>query len=231
MRLDQYLSNGTELSRKEAKKVVSAGRVKVDGETCRQANRQVEAKQSVQFDGNPVNPPGDIYLMMHKPAGVLSATTDSSQPTALDLLPRGLASQVHIAGRLDKDTTGLLLLTSDGQWSHAVTSPRRECRKSYRVWLAEAISEQACRALEKGVMLNGETTETRPAEVRVHNNQLIDLTISEGRYHQVKRMLAAVGNRVAALHRFRIGSIELDDKLAPGEFRTLTSQEVRSVTE
>jgi 16S rRNA pseudouridine516 synthase len=221
MRLDQYLANAaTELSRKEAKKVVSAGRVMVNEETCRQANRQVEAKQSVHLDGKPVTIPGDIYLMMHKPAGVLSATTDSRQPTALDLLPRNLASRVHMAGRLDKDTTGLLLLTSDGQWSHAVTSPRRECRKSYRVWLAEAIPDEACRALEKGVMLNGETTATRPAEVRVHSDKVIDLTISEGRYH-----------RVEALHRFRIGSIELDDNLAPGEFRALTPQEIRSVTE
>jgi len=231
MRLDQYLANATELSRKEAKKVVSAGRVKVNGETCRQANRRVEAEQSVHLDGTPVTLPGDIYLMMHKPAGVLSATTDSSQPTALDLLPGNLASRVHMAGRLDKDTTGLLLLTSDGQWSHAVTSPRRECRKSYRVWLAEAIPDEARRALEKGVMLNGESTASRPAEVRVHSDKVIDLTISEGRYHQVKRMLAAVGNRVEALHRFRIGSIELDDNLAPGELRALTPQEIRSVTE
>jgi len=231
MRLDQYLANATELSRKEAKKVVSAGRVKVNGETCRQANRRVEAEQSVHLDGTPVTLPSDIYLMMHKPSGVLSATTDSSQPTALDLLPGNLASRVHMAGRLDKDTTGLLLLTSDGQWSHAVTSPRRECRKSYRVWLAEAIPDEARRALEKGVMLNGETTATRPAEVRVHSDKVIDLTISEGRYHQVKRMLAAVGNRVEALHRFRIGSIELDDALAPGEFRALTAQEIQSVTE
>lgn len=104
--------------------VSAGGRVKVNGETCRQANRQVKAEQSVHLDGKSVTLPGDIYLMMYKPAGVLSATTDSSQPTALDLLPpRGLASRVHIAGRLDKDTTGLLLLTSDGQWSHAVTSP------------------------------------------------------------------------------------------------------------
>lgn len=134
-------------------------------------------------------------------------------------------------GRLDKDTTGLLLLTSDGQWSHSVTSPRRECRKSYRVWLAEAIPDEACRALEKGVMLNGDNTMTRPAEVQVHDDKIIDLTISEGRYHQIKRMLAAVGNRVEALHRFRIGNIKLDEALAPGEFRALTPQEIRSVTD
>ncbi|MGC8120412.1 pseudouridine synthase [Marinobacter sp. VGCF2001] len=230
MRLDQYLASATALSRKDAKKAVSTGRVTVEGDICRQANRQVEATQAIYLDGHAIALPGDVYLMMHKPAGVLSATRDSSQPTALDLLPGELAGQVHIAGRLDKDTTGLLLLTSDGQWSHTVTSPRRECRKSYRVWLAEAIPEEACRALEQGVMLNGESTATRPAEVHVQSSQVIDLTIREGRYHQVKRMLAAVGNRVERLHRFRIGPIVLDDSLAPGSFRALTSEEIHSIS-
>lgn len=230
MRLDQFLANGTSLSRKEAKKAITSGRVQVDKAICKQANLQLAPTQSVHFDGQPVALPGELYLMMHKPAGILSATTDSSQPTAVDLLPAELAGRVHIAGRLDKDTTGLLLLTSDGQWSHSVTSPRRQCRKCYRVTLAEAISEGAIEALETGVSLHGEDMPTRPADVRVMGEREIALTISEGRYHQVKRMLAAVGNHVVALHRHSIGGIELDSNLAPGGFRPLTPEERLSVS-
>lgn len=229
MRLDQYLANGTGLSRKDAKRAITGKRVQVNGQLCRSTSANINTGDSVLLDGEPVTLPGELYLMLHKPAGVISATTDSNQPTALDLLPPELARQVHIAGRLDKDTTGLLLITSDGQWSHRVTSPRRDCPKTYRVQLAEPLTAEARQALEQGIQLNGEDTATRPAQVLVCSEQEIELTISEGRYHQVKRMLAAVGNHVTALHRQRIGAIELDAGLAPGQFRELTRSEIDSV--
>lgn len=229
MRLDQYLASGTGLSRKDAKRAITGKRVQVNGQLCRSTSANINTGDSVLLDGEPVTLPGELYLMLHKPAGVISATTDSSQPTALDLLPPELARQVHIAGRLDKDTTGLLLLTSDGQWSHRVTSPRRDCPKTYRVQLAEPLTAEARQALEQGIQLNGEDTATRPAQVVACSEQKIELTISEGRYHQVKRMLAAVGNHVTALHRQRIGAIELDTGLAPGQFRELTRSEIDSV--
>ena len=229
MRLDQYLANGTGLSRKDAKRTITGKRVQVNGQLCRSTSANINTGDSVLLDGEPVTLPGELYLMLHKPAGVISATTDSSQPTALDLLPPELARQLHIAGRLDKDTTGLLLLTSDGQWSHRVTSPRRDCPKTYRVQLAEPLTAEARQALEQGIQLNGEDTATRPAQVLACSEQEIELTISEGRYHQVKRMLAAVGNHVTALHRQRIGAIELDAGLAPGQFRELTRSEIDSV--
>ncbi|KRW81094.1 pseudouridine synthase [Marinobacter sp. P4B1] len=229
MRLDQYLANGTGLSRKDAKRAITGKRVQVNGQLCRSTSANINTGDSVLLDGEPVTLPGELYLMLHKPAGVISATTDSSQPTALDLLPPELARQVHIAGRLDKDTTGLLLLTSDGQWSHRVTSPRRDCPKTYRVQLAEPLTAEARQALEQGIQLNGEDTATRPAQVVACSEQEIELTISEGRYHQVKRMLAAVGNHVTTLHRQRIGAIELDAGLAPGQFRELTRSEIDSV--
>jgi len=231
MRLDQYLANGTGtgLSRKDAKRAITGKRVQVNGQLCRSTSANINTGDSVLLDGEPVTLPGELYLMLHKPAGVISATTDSNQPTALDLLPPELARQVHIAGRLDKDTTGLLLITSDGQWSHRVTSPRRDCPKTYRVQLAEPLTAEARQALEQGIQLNGEDTATRPAQVLACSEQEIELTISEGRYHQVKRMLAAVGNHVTALHRQRIGAIELDAGLAPGQFRELTRSEIDSV--
>lgn len=229
MRLDQYLANSTGLSRKEAKKIISTGRVRVGDQPCKSASTQVTETTPVELDGNALSLPGEIYLMMNKPAGVISATTDSNQPTAVDLLPAELARQVHIAGRLDKDTTGLLLLTSVGQWSHRITSPRHDCPKTYRVHLAEPLSSCACHELEQGVILKDEDKATLPAKVLIRSDREIELTISEGRYHQVKRMLAAVGNHVEQLHRLRIGAISLDPELAAGQYRKLTDEEVRSV--
>lgn len=229
MRLDQFIASATQLSRKEARQAIRAGRVMVDQQTCRNPACHVDREARVIMDNEPLVLPGHRYLMLNKPAGVLSATRDSNQPTALDLLPAGLGGNLHIAGRLDADTTGLLLLTSDGQWSHRVTSPKARCPKTYRVSLAEAITREAIQALERGVYLNHEARPTRPARVEWQHERLIDLTISEGRYHQIKRMLAAVGNRVVALHRHRIGEIRLDPALAPGEFRELTAEEKASL--
>lgn len=229
MRLDHFLASSTGLSRKDAKRAITGKRVQVNGQLCRSTSAGINTRDQVLLDGEPVSLPGDLYLMMHKPAGVVSATSDSNQPTALDLLPPELARQLHIAGRLDKDTTGLLLLTSDGQWSHRVTSPRRDCPKTYRVQLAEPLSAEAAQALEQGIQLKGEDSPTRPAKVTRCSEREIELTISEGRYHQVKRMLAAVGNHVTALHRQRIGTIELDAELSPGQFRELTRSEVDSL--
>lgn len=226
MRLDYFIATATTLSRRDAKKAISAGLVKVDDQTCRKAATPVVRESEITFEGQPLSLPGERYLMLHKPRGVISATTDSQQPTALDLLPAGIRYGLHIAGRLDADTTGLLLLTTDGQWSHRITSPRVNCPKTYRVTLREAIDETAIAKLEQGVLLRNESRPTAPARVHRLEDRLIDLTISEGRYHQVRRMLAAVGNHVDSLHRWRIGDIVLDPALAPGQYRELNADEV-----
>lgn len=230
VRLDQFIATSTELSRKDAKRAIGSGRVQVDGTPCTSANTKVSPSARVLLDGQPCELPIERYLMLYKPAGVVSATEDSEHPTALDLLPASLAQRLHIAGRLDLDTTGLLLLTTDGQWSHRLTSPRVQCPKTYRVTLAEPIAAESIQQLEQGVMLRNDPTPTRSASVQVLEECLIEVTISEGRYHQVKRMLAAVGNHVEALHRRRIGGIELDPGLKPGEFRDLTPGEIASVS-
>lgn len=227
-RLDQFIATSTELSRKEAKRAISAGRVRLDDEPCKSANAKISATVEVTLDGQVCTLPGERYLMLNKPVGVVSATQDSDHPTALDLLPGDIAHTLHIAGRLDIDTTGLLLLTTDGQWSHRLTSPRVECPKTYRVSLSDPLTPEAARRLEQGLLLRNDPSPTRPAQVRMVEDKVIELTISEGRYHQIKRMLAAVGNHVEALHRSRIGSIALDPTLGPGEFRELTAEEVAS---
>lgn len=229
MRLDYFVANATTLSRRDAKKAINTGRVRAGGQVCRKAATNIDAVTQVSLDDQPLSLPGERYLMLHKPGGVISATTDSQQPTALDLLPADIGHGLHIAGRLDADTTGLLLLTTDGQWSHRITSPKVECPKTYRVTVAEPVDDLAITQLQQGVLLHGEARPTRPADVHLLNAREIDLTLSEGRYHQVKRMLAAVGNHVTELHRWRIGTLVLDDSLAPGQYRELTAEEVANV--
>lgn len=229
MRLDYYVANATGLSRKEAKREIGAGRVTVDGEPCRRGNQHLRADQQVAWQGRSLSLPGERYLMLNKPAGIVSATEDRDHQTVTSLVPPELRAGLHPVGRLDRDTTGLLLLTSDGQWSHRITSPRTGCPKTYRVTLAEPLPAEALARLEAGVLLRDEDRPTAPARVLVQSERVIDLVITEGRYHQVKRMLAAVGNHVIALHRTRVGGIELDPELAPGQWRPLTQAEIDSV--
>lgn len=229
MRLDFFISNSTGLSRKDAKRAIGKGQVELNHQLCRDPSTKVSETDAIILNGEPVSLRGELYLMLNKPEGVVSATTDSQHPTALDLIPANMRRALHIAGRLDLDTTGLLLLTTDGQWSHKVTSPKSRCDKTYRVELDQAIDEDAIKALKTGVILKDDTTPTRPAGVQVISDREIELTISEGRYHQVKRMLAAVGNHVVRLHRLKVGAVELDQALAPGDYRELTQEEVLSL--
>lgn len=228
-RLDRFLSEFSSLSRSEAQRAVRNGRVTVDAVVVRDPSLHLGPGQAVAVDGAPVAARGPRYFMLHKPAGYVSVTTDSEHPTVLDLFAAGERHGLHVAGRLDRDATGLLLLTDDGAWSHRVTAPRRGCGKVYRAALAEPLPAAAAMRLRDGVLLDGEETPTAPAQVELLGPCEILLTIGEGRYHQVKRMLAAVGNRVVGLHRERVGGIGLDPALAPGEYRALTAEEVRSV--
>jgi 16S rRNA pseudouridine516 synthase len=226
MRLDQFIALSAALTRKDARLAVKAGRVQINDASCKSVSTQINPVANVTLDGQPLTLPGERYLMLNKPAGVVSATRDSDHPTALDLLPSDISQGLHIAGRLDADTTGLLLLTSDGRWSHRITSPRVKCPKTYRVSLADPFSDLAARELEQGVLLRNDPVPTKPARVKQIEPCMIELTIFEGRYHQVKRMLAATGNHVKALHRIRIGNIMLDPALHEGHYRPLTTEEI-----
>ncbi|MDE8602540.1 pseudouridine synthase [Marinomonas sp. RSW2] len=226
MRLDFYLSHVTELARKAAKIAASKGRVTVNGEVVKKANYTVQDGDKICLDDTLLAWPSEGYYLLHKPAGYVCANQDPEHPTVLDLLPSHLGQALNIVGRLDKDTTGLLLLTTDGQWLHRITSPRNACNKRYRMMLAERISDEDLKQLEAGVMLNGEPQPTLPAVAERISDCDIYLTIQEGKYHQVKRMLAAVGNKVEELHRDQIGPLSLDVDLQAGEFRALTAEEV-----
>ncbi len=234
MRLDKYLSNATDYSRSQVKKLVREGRVTVNGEPASDAARATSAADSVALDEVLIAPPGKRYIMFNKPAGVVSATKDSEHPTAIDYLDEPRAEQLQIAGRLDIDATGLLLITDDGQWNHRVTSPPSSkdgagCTKIYRVELAEPLQPALVDKFAAGIWLEGEKRRTLPADLRILDEHTARLGIREGKYHQVKRMFAALGNYVEALHRESIGAIVLDEYLAPGEYRALTRDEVASI--
>ncbi|GLR10758.1 16S rRNA pseudouridine(516) synthase RsuA [Mixta theicola] len=230
MRLDKFLSQQLEVSRAIAARELRAKRVTVDGEMVRDGAFKVLPEHQVEYDGNLLQlQVGPRYFMLNKPQGYVCSTDDPDHPTILYFIEEPTAWKLHAAGRLDIDTTGLVLLTDDGQWSHRITSPRHHCEKTYRVTLEHPLREDTAQLFAEGVQLHGEKTLTKPATLEALSETEVRLTISEGRYHQVKRMFAAIGNHVVALHRERIGEIMLDDELEPGEYRPLTEEEVASV--
>jgi len=229
LRLDRFISQAAGLSRSQARALIRRGRVTVAGRSVRDAGFPLAEGQSVELEGRAMALPQSLYLMMHKPAGLLSATRDDQQATVLSLLPPPLARRVHLVGRLDKDTSGLLLLTDDGAWSHRISSPRHHCAKTYVAELAEPLPPDAEDSLVRGVLLRGEKSPTRPAALQRLGQTRVRVTITEGRYHQVRRMFAALGNRVTHLHRETVGGLQLDAALAPGQWRVLTGDEVRAV--
>lgn len=225
LRLDYYLAHAANLSRKEAKIAIARKRVRVNGEKQLKANSSVTDQDEVLLDSVELRFAQDRYYMFHKPKGVVCATEDAEHSVVFDLLPNEIKKELKIVGRLDKDTSGLLLLTTNGQWLHRITSPKQNIPKTYLVDLDDDISDQAINELEKGVLLNGESDLTKTATVKLHNSKQISLTISEGKYHQVKRMLGAVGNHVVGLHRSQIGTINLPDNLSEGEVLELTVEQ------
>ena len=229
MRLDKYISNATDLSRTDVKKLIKSGLVSIDDETAKSGSQKVSDDQEIAIEGSTIQLMTTRYFMMNKPAGVVSATKDHTNPTALDLIYEHRNDQLQIAGRLDIDTTGLLLITDDGQWNHIVTSPRTDCKKIYAVELENAVNEDYHKKLEAGIALEGEKRRCLPATMQVIDDHHIQLSISEGKYHQVKRMITSLGNEVVSLHRLQIGGIALDPELEPGDYRPLTEEEIASI--
>ena len=229
MRLDKYLTTVTDLSRAESKRILKSNRVTVDGSHVTDPSTHIGERAEVAIDGQLLRAATARYFMLHKPLGYVSATKDKQHLTVLEWFDEDNLDRLHIAGRLDIDTTGLLLLTDDGQWSHRVTSPKYHCKKTYWLQTVDPITDAAVEKIQQGILLDHEKRPTKPATIELIDMQTARLTISEGKYHQVKRMLAAVGNRVETLHRERIGDIVLDKDLMPGEYRALTAKEVASL--
>ncbi len=231
MRLDRFVSRAAGVSRSQARALIRCGRVAVAGSIVSDAGRALAAAEVVELDGRPIALPQATYLMMNKPVGLLSARHDDYQATVLSLLPASLASRVHIVGRLDKQTSGLLLLSGDGRWSHRISSPRHNCPKRYQVELAEDLTADAEDRLAAGILLRGEPAATRPARIQRLAPNRVQITVTEGRYHLVRRLFAALGNRVVFLHREAVGGLSLDPNLGSGQWRVLSDQERVAVLE
>ncbi|TKG25639.1 16S rRNA pseudouridine(516) synthase RsuA [Vibrio breoganii] len=229
MRLDKYLCDGLGISRKDATKLIKSGDVTVDDAVVKSGSVKVKDGQTVEWQDRPIVLRGPRYLMMNKPEGVVCSHEDGFNHTVFVLIDEVRYEDLHFAGRLDVDTTGLLLITDDGQWSHRITSPKHKCDKTYRVWLADPVQEHYQQQISEGILLRNEREPTLPAQMEIVDEKEVLLTIHEGKYHQVKRMFAALGNKVVGLHRERIGAIELDDTLELGEYRDLTQQEIDSI--
>lgn len=226
IRLDKFLCETVGVTRKQAAKILKEERVTVDGNIIKNGAIKIAEEADVEFDGMSLRLAGPRYYMMNKPAGYVCSHDDPYNPTVFVLLDEIGAEKLHIAGRLDCDTTGLLLLTDDGQWSHRVISPKHKCDKVYRVWLDDPVSPETEQCFAEGIKLRGERTETLPAQMQRVGEKEVLLTIHEGKYHQVKRMFAAVGNKVVGLHRESVGGLVLDEALEPGEYRELTDEEI-----
>ena len=230
LRLDKYLADAGRGTRSEVKLLIKYGRVRIGDRVVKKPEEKVDTcKDSVFVDGQPVRYSEFEYYMLNKPAGVVSAVTDKRDKTVVELIDTEKRRDLFPVGRLDKDTEGLLLITNDGELAHNLLSPNRHVEKTYYVECRGTLTADAVALLENGVEI-GDETPTRPAKVNVLTQSAdfytMELTITEGRYHQVKRMVQAVGGSVTYLKRLSMGALSLDENLPKGSYRALTEQEV-----
>ena len=230
MRVDRFLSNLPRFNRQQVRLLLVQGRVQVDGEPVHDSHHPVSEFSQVVVDGQVLQtgrPPR--YFMLHKPMGCVSATSDPQHPTVLDLLDEPDKQRLHIAGRLDFNTSGLLLITDDGQWSRRLTQPGSKLPKVYHVQTEQPIAGHYAETFANGIYFAFEDLTTLPAQLTLLGSHSARLTLVEGRYHQVKRMFGFFQNKVLRLHRERIGEIVLDPQLAPGQYRPLSAEEIQPI--
>ena len=235
MRLDKFLVACVVGSRTEVKNLLKAGRVTVNGKKEKSAKLQInEERDEIRFDGQVLEYEEFVYYMMNKPQGVISATEDTKHRTVLDLLDDyARAKEVFPVGRLDIDTHGLLLLTNDGQLAHALLSPKRHVDKTYLAQVEGIMSQEDVDTFAKGISLKDFTCQPAKLELvsvdSVKNQSLVRVTIAEGKFHQVKRMVAYCGKEVVDLQRLTMGTLVLDENLERGEWRRLTREELENL--
>jgi len=227
MRLDRFLANLPQFNRQQVRRLLASGQVRVDAQVVRDPHFAVREFSRVDCEGQVLQAGEPAhYLMLHKPPGCVSATQDPQHPTVLDLLDLPCKTSLHIAGRLDFNTSGLMLLTNDGQWSRRLTQPASKLPKVYYVETEQVITTQYIDTFREGLYFAFENLTTQPAELTLLGPRQARLSIVEGRYHQVKRMFGHFQNKVLRLHRERIGPLALDPALVPGQYRTLSADEI-----
>lgn len=230
MRLDKFLADMQIGTRSQVKEFVKKGLVTVNGETITKADYKIdENSDCITCKGSMLSYQKYRYFLLHKPAGVITATKDNHDKTVMELLPKELAADFFPVGRLDKDTEGLLLITNDGELSHRLLSPKKHVAKTYYVECSGILTPEKVQQLEQGLDI-GDEKPTLPAEVEViqelESTYVIKLTITEGRFHQVKRMIQAIDGEVTYLKRLAMGGLTLDKALEKGSYRELTPEEV-----
>lgn len=227
-RLDRFISATTTTNRKHVRLMLAQKRVLVNGSVATDINQIIDQFDKVELDGLTLQDKQPIYLMMHKPVGVVSATKDDQHKTVIDLLPTEYKG-LHITGRLDLNSSGLLLLTNDGEWSRDLTTPESKVKKCYEVTLENALTAEYVSAFAAGMYFPFEDITTRPAQLEIKSEFVAKVTLEEGRYHQIKRMFGRFRNPVVKLHRTSIGPIVLDKALSAGESKLLTKDELDSL--
>ena len=232
MRLDKYLAETTQCTRSEAKALLAKSRVQVNGTVCKKGDTQLKESDTVAVDGQNLRYQQFVYLMLNKPEGVVSASTDKRDTTVVDLVgdayPR---RQLFPAGRLDKTSTGFVLLTDDGTFAHEILAPKHHVSKTYTVVIDTPLTEEMKAGFAAGVTL-ADGTALSPAEVIAlsPDGLTVRVLLKQGVYHQIKRMFGVYGAGVNALHRDAIGALSLDPALEPGQWRELSAEEVSKIT-
>jgi|TARA_B110000211_G_scaffold81455_1_gene95399 16S rRNA pseudouridine516 synthase len=222
-RLDRFISAKTGTPKSKVRLMLAQKRIYVDGQLATDINQPIDQFSHVALDGAVVQNNTRRYIMMNKPIGVVSATKDEQHKTVMDLLVEKNINtdDLHVVGRLDLNSSGLLLLTNDGDWSRALMSPEKKVAKVYEVTLENPITDECIQAFANGMYFSYEDITTKPAQLEKLSECVAKVTLEEGRYHQIKRMFGRFRNPVLALHRVSIGEIKLDTDLAPGECRSI----------
>ena len=231
MRLDKYLAETAQCTRSEAKTMLQKGRVTVNGAVCKKGDTQLKEADVVSVDGRPLKYQKFVYIMLNKPEGVVSASTDKRDTTVVDLVGNAYPRrELFPAGRLDKTSTGFVLLTDDGGFAHDILAPKRHVSKTYTVVIDTPLTDEMKDGFAGGVTL-ADGTELSPAEVEAlsEDGLTVRVKLKQGVYHQIKRMFGVYGAGVNALHRDAIGGLALDESLAPGEWRELSDDEVAEI--
>lgn len=228
-RIDKIISSQGKYSRSEIKKLASQGRIKINDNIVKKVNEKIDIETStIYIDNEKLDFKRNIYLILNKPKGYISASEDRSQKTVLDLIPeKYFRKGLFPAGRLDKDTTGMMIITDDGEFAHNILAPRKHIEKTYRVQIDVDITEEMKEKFKQGIILKDHVC--CPATIVVEDKNTALITVTEGKYHQIKRMFGCFGAKVVNLHRISMGGLQLPSDLKEGQCRELTAEELEKV--
>lgn len=227
-RLDSFLAKHCQISKGDVRLILAQKRVKVDGKNVLSVEQRINKFSKIVLDNQVLQDNQAYYVMLHKPIGVVCATKDEKHQTVIDILPFAFKHELHIVGRLDLNTSGLVLLTNDSRWSEAITQPKQKIEKTYHVTLQEPLDQSYVEGFKQGMYFAYEDITTLPAQLTITGVNKAEVKLVEGKYHQIKRMFGRYQNAVTALHRNQIGNITLDHQLPAGRSRLLTAQEINS---